>query len=81
MADLKINPKTIEGALKNCTREDQVEEVFRRFEIIDPMEKRELLEKTMRVKKIFSSPKRTTDPDTLYKQRLHTFLNGNWRFF
>jgi len=63
-----------------CTSEDQVECVFKSFNISAYPEKTELLQLCMGVKSYSTAPHDSLTPEQQYQDMLLIFLDGSWRF-
>ena len=65
--------------LYSCTTKEQISEIFARYEIKSPEDKRELLHQCMDIEEYFDSPHENLSADDEYDYAVSVFLEGSWR--
>ena len=69
----------ITNALFVSTTKEQIESIFKRYEIIAPFDKIALLRKTMQVEDISNIQEEIT-PEEEYEDEVKIFIEASWRF-
>lgn len=69
----------ITNALFVSTTKEQIESIFKKYEIIDPFDKIALLRKTMQVEDISNIQEEIT-PEEEYEDEVKIFIEASWRF-
>lgn len=72
--------KRIIGALRECKTEQQIEDCFIRFGIIDIQKKQRYLIYAMYAPSIFFSSFQPITEDAVYRMTLVAFTAGHWRY-
>jgi len=65
--------------LYDCTTEGQISEVFTKYQIDTPEDKRELLHRCMDIEEYFDSPHDELSAEDEYDYTVSVFLEGSWR--
>lgn len=73
------NKEIVAGALRACTKREQVEDVFARFEIDSLQDKIDCLNECMGNPKTFYSAGSNASLETIYELTIAMFLTGAWK--
>lgn len=73
------NQKIVAGALRECTKREQVDDVFLRFEIDSLQDKIDCLNECMGNPKTFFSAGADASLETIYELTIAMFLTGAWK--
>ena len=71
--------KILIGALRECETQEQVEDIFSRFNVSDFVKKTDCIIKSMGVTEAFFCGK--VDDESAYLTHLSAFLTGTWKDF
>lgn len=73
------NQKIVAGALRACTKREQVDDVFARFEIDSLQDKIDCLNECMGNPKTFYSVGNDATSEVKYELAIAMFLTGAWK--
>ena len=78
MSDVANTLNAVER-LYRCTTRDEIADIFTKYDIKTPEDKRELLHRCMDIEEYFDSPHEELSAEDEYDYAVSVFLEGSWR--